>query len=192
LSDSYIQSGNRIGKTRFPSIDTLNRHAAEKTDVRKKIRYFRKLLLQLDGEIGDCVQTFRELMKAGELVDPEGPQLEIERLQHLRDHAARHLELISEEPFGEPATSADDEATASVPLLGDPPASPSSQSDDDLLDVKELAALFGKSKSWVYHESSKKAIPRLKIGGELRFRRGDIKEWVLDQQEETINPEGIR
>jgi hypothetical protein len=78
LNDDGSRQLSRKGKTGFPSIDTINRRAAGRTDVRKKIRYFRKLLLELDGEIGNRLQTFQELMNAGELADPEVPRLEIE------------------------------------------------------------------------------------------------------------------
>ena len=75
--------------TGFPSIATLNRRAAEKKDSDEKHRYFQNLLVKLDGEIGEQRQTFNELMQRGELVDPEGPQLHIERLELIRAHAAR-------------------------------------------------------------------------------------------------------
>jgi hypothetical protein len=78
LNDDGSRQLRRKGKKGFPSIDTINRRAAGRTDVRKKIRYFRKLLLELDGEIGNRLQTFQELMNAGELSDPEVPRLEIE------------------------------------------------------------------------------------------------------------------
>ena len=61
--------------TGYPSVATLNRRTAEQKDVGEKRRYFQSLLVKLDGEIGDQRQTFNELMQAGELVDPEGPQL---------------------------------------------------------------------------------------------------------------------
>ncbi len=178
-------SGQDSGKTRFPSIETLNRRAAEKTDVRKKLRCFRKLLIELDAEIGERRQTFQELMHAGELVDPEPAQLQIERLELLRSHAARHLDFISLEPL-----TADANATSSVEIKDSDSLSESPKliegDDDDLLMTQELADLLGLSKSWVQHNTSAKSIPHIKIGQAVRFRRGDIKTWIIKQRQDPI------
>ena len=87
----------------FPSIATLNRRAAEKKDMNEKRRYFQSLLVKLDGEIGEQRQTFNELLRTGELVDPEEPKLRIERMEMLRAHAARLREQLGREEGGQPA-----------------------------------------------------------------------------------------
>ena len=163
--------------TGFPSISTLNRRAAEKKDTGEKRRYFQNLIVKLDGEIGEQRQTFNELMQAGELVDPEGPQLHIERMEMLRAHAARLLEQLGYEDGRQPAPVA--EATgpsgAALVVTGEP-AKP--EAGDPLLTVEEVAKLLGKSTSWVYKQSMLKDIPRYKIGGHLRFKKSEIEAWI--------------
>lgn len=180
-----MNQGDNSGKTRFPTIETMNRRAAKKTDVRNKLGYFRKLLNELDAEIGQETQTYRELMHAGELVDPEPVQLYIERLELLRTHAARHLEFISQDPLANGPGSPIADSVQDGDSL-DEAVAQAQGDDDDLLTVQELADLLGLSKSWVQHNTSAKSIPHIKIGQSVRFRRGDIKEWLLNQRKDSI------
>ena len=163
--------------TDFPSVATLNRRAAEKKDVAKKRRYFQSLIVRLDGEIGEQKQTFNELMQAGELVDPEVPQLHIERMETLRAHAARLLDQLGHGESRQPTPGAEATRTSGAPLvIAGEPAKP--EVGDPLLTVEEVAKLLGKSTSWVYKQSMLKDIPRYKIGGHLRFKKSEIEAWI--------------
>ncbi|GEM_PF-1898672 len=55
----------------------------------------------------------------------------------------------------------------------------------ELLTVKEVAALLRVPTSWIYARTSEggglEAIPYLKLGRHLRFRRLEIEEWLEKQ-----------
>jgi len=48
----------------------------------------------------------------------------------------------------------------------------------ELLNVGALSAYLGVKPSWVYRQVEQKAIPFLKMGKYLRFRKSIIDEWV--------------
>ena len=55
----------------------------------------------------------------------------------------------------------------------------------NLLTVTELAAALRVKPSWVYGETRQTgsgAIPRLKVGKYLRFRLGDVLNWLEEEQ----------
>lgn len=163
--------------TGYPSVATLNRRAAEKKDVAEKRRYFQNLIVRLDGEIGEQRQTFNELMQAGELVDPEEPQLHIERMEMLRAHAARLVDQLGHDEGGHHVPGVAEAAASGTTLVvAEESAKP--EVGDPLLTVEEVAKLLGKSTSWVYKQSMLKDIPRYKIGGHLRFKKSEIEAWI--------------
>ena len=46
--------------------------------------------------------------------------------------------------------------------------------------VSELAAEIGKTRSWIYRHTAKSAeflLPHKRVGGELDFTRGEVREW---------------
>ena len=180
-----LGQGMQHPDSRFPSIETMSRRAAENTDIRRKLRYFRQLLIKLDAEIGQRKQTFNELMHAGELVDPEVPQLQIERLELLRNHAARHLESISLDPFADTQNNGIRDSPPESHALNIVPDAIEGD-DDDLLTTKELADLLRLSQSWVEHNTTSRSIPHIRIGRAVRFRRGDIKAWILEQRQDIL------
>jgi hypothetical protein len=104
---------------RYPSISTINRRVAAGTDVRQKIRYFRKLIIRLDGDIGERELLLRELRLDGEPEDAPRRELEIDRLKHLRNYVAAQLEYIQENPLDD-SGEGDDEAGAVEPSNDDP------------------------------------------------------------------------
>ena len=69
---------------RYPSISTISRKAAAGTDVRQKIRYFRKLIIRLVGDIGERELLLRELRLDGEAEDAPRRELEIDRQLRFR------------------------------------------------------------------------------------------------------------
>lgn len=172
---------------RYPSISTINRKVAAATDVRQKIRYFRQLIVRLDGEIGEHYLLLRELRLDGEPVDAPRRELEIDRLKHLRNYVAAQLEFIQENPLDD-SREGDDEAGAIEPSDDDPAEDTfvRTPSDEDILTAIELARLLHKSVSWIYKQSSAQTIPLIKIGGHLRFRRGDINEWIRASSQEPL------
>jgi hypothetical protein len=56
---------------------------------------------------------------------------------------------------------------------------------EPLLDVREAAALLRVPISWLYGESrkgEKGAVPAIRIGRYLRYRKVDLQEWILHQR----------
>jgi len=172
---------------RYPSISTINRKVAARTDARQKIRYFRKLIIRLDGDIGERELHLRELRLDGEPEDAPRRELEIDRLKYLRNYVAAQLEFIQENPLDD-SGQGENEIDPVEPSNDDPAEGTfvRTPSDDDILTAIELARLLHKSVSWIYKQSSAKSIPRIKIGGHLRFRRGDINEWIRASSQEPL------
>ena len=56
---------------------------------------------------------------------------------------------------------------------------------DRLLTVSELCERLKVSRHYVYGLTHKKAIPHIKMMGRLRFRLGDIDEWLRSQKVEV-------
>jgi len=57
---------------------------------------------------------------------------------------------------------------------------------EELMTVDQVAALLGMSEKAIYNRVSRRAIPYIKLGGSLRFRRSDIERWI---KENTVQPE---
>lgn len=49
---------------------------------------------------------------------------------------------------------------------------------EPLMTVNEVAAMLNVRKQWVYEAASRKAIPSIKVGHFLRFRRSDLLAWL--------------
>jgi excisionase family DNA binding protein len=64
--------------------------------------------------------------------------------------------------------------------------SPSSTSD--ILTPDDVAAWLRVSVKWLYDHTSrsKPIVPHLKLGGHLRFRRGDVERWLDEQVRDEI------
>ena len=59
---------------------------------------------------------------------------------------------------------------------------------DELLTVEELASLFKLTRWTIYNLTRERnrregALPYIKIGRELRFRRSAVDAWVIDQEQ---------
>jgi excisionase family DNA binding protein len=59
---------------------------------------------------------------------------------------------------------------------------------DELLTVKELASLFKLTRWTIYNLTRQRnrregALPYIKIGRELRFRRSSVEAWVIAQEQ---------
>jgi excisionase family DNA binding protein len=53
-----------------------------------------------------------------------------------------------------------------------------STSDDKLLTADEVAELMRVTRAWVYAETRRNAIPHLRLGRYVRYRRGAIEAWM--------------
>lgn len=62
-----------------------------------------------------------------------------------------------------------------------------SSSDESLMTPAEVATFLRKSKSWVYAACERGALPQLRVGRDLRFRRADLERW-LEAQTKTTAP----
>ncbi len=51
-------------------------------------------------------------------------------------------------------------------------------SEDTIFDVPGLVKYLKVSKKWIYERTHLKEIPYLKVGGQLRFRKRDIENWL--------------
>jgi len=60
-----------------------------------------------------------------------------------------------------------------------------------LLSVKETAAYLGMSTDWVY-QRLKALIPHVKVGGALRFRKGDVDRYIASQTVAPMNVQDIK
>jgi excisionase family DNA binding protein len=58
-------------------------------------------------------------------------------------------------------------------------------SGDKVFTIPEVAAYLKISKSKIYYLVSRKEIPHLKMGRNVRIRESDLQKW-LDRQAETI------
>lgn len=149
--DADYPSRIRGGYLGYPTIETLNRKANEKADAERKIRYFRKLIIRLDGDIGDRELTLRERCLHSEPDDLAERQLEIDRLRHLRGHASALLDFIEDDPLEDSGIVVNENDDTSEPsYIQEPFSDASLPSDDDLLTVEELSNLRRKSRSTIY------------------------------------------
>jgi excisionase family DNA binding protein len=55
---------------------------------------------------------------------------------------------------------------------------------DDILTITELAEWLKVSTAWIYDHTSRAEpmIPHIRMGGHVRFHRGTVQKWLLDQQ----------
>ncbi|WP_414642372.1 helix-turn-helix domain-containing protein [Baekduia sp.] len=56
-------------------------------------------------------------------------------------------------------------------------------SDDPLLTADEVASLMRVTTAWVYAESRRNALPHVRLGRYVRFRRSAIERWLDDVQQ---------
>jgi len=72
------------------------------------------------------------------------------------------------------------ESVAQARLLAPPPAQPAATNGSDLLDVKQTARYIGMSCGFVYRNAD--AMPVIRIGNVIRFRRRDLNEWITQRR----------
>ena len=65
------------------------------------------------------------------------------------------------------------------------PAPAPAQEAEEVLTVKQCAALLGYSTDHIYAQVSKSLIPHYKVGGSLRFRKSEVLEWVFKNRKRT-------
>lgn len=57
-------------------------------------------------------------------------------------------------------------------------ACPCPEWDEPLLSIDELCAWLGMSKSWVWERTRRDAIPVVRLGRYVRFRKSEIVAWI--------------
>ncbi len=62
--------------------------------------------------------------------------------------------------------------------------------EDPILTIPEVARYLKMSKSKVYNLVSKKEIPHLKIGRNVRIRQADLQRWI-EKQTKQLSFEGL-
>ena len=60
--------------------------------------------------------------------------------------------------------------------------SPEAELDGRLLTAKEVGELLQLNASWVLDAARRNAIPHIRLGRYVRFRRTDIETWLLGQR----------
>ncbi len=68
---------------------------------------------------------------------------------------------------------------------------PTTEISSPLLSVKEAAVYLGMSKDWVY-ENMKKLIPHIKIGGSVKFRKGDLDRYIATRTFQPMNTKDVK
>jgi excisionase family DNA binding protein len=56
----------------------------------------------------------------------------------------------------------------------------------ELLEAAEVAAMLGMTKAWVYEQTRKDAIPYIRLGRFVRFRRQSIEDWIRNRERGKI------
>jgi excisionase family DNA binding protein len=69
------------------------------------------------------------------------------------------------------------------------PAPVAVQEAEEVLTVKQCAALLGYSPDHIYAQASKSLIPHYRIGGSLRFRKSEVLEWVFRKNRKRTKEE---
>lgn len=59
------------------------------------------------------------------------------------------------------------------------------QEAEEVLTVKQCAALLGYSPDHIYAQASKSLIPHYRVGGSLRFRKSEVLEWAFKNRKRT-------
>jgi excisionase family DNA binding protein len=67
------------------------------------------------------------------------------------------------------------------------PETTSTPADDDLLVAGEVAALLRVTTAWVYAETRRGALPHVRLGRYVRYRRGTLLAWLADQEQQPAN-----
>lgn len=65
------------------------------------------------------------------------------------------------------------------------PAPVAVQEAEEVLTVKQCAALLGYSPDHIYAQASKSLIPHYRVGGSLRFRKSEVLEWAFKNRNRT-------
>ena len=65
------------------------------------------------------------------------------------------------------------------------PAPVTAQEAEEVLTVKQCAALLGYSTDHIYAQVSKSLIPHYRVGGSLRFRKSEVLEWAFKNRNRT-------
>lgn len=55
---------------------------------------------------------------------------------------------------------------------------PATQSDDEILTIKDVAEYLKVTERTIYRLAAAKQIPAFKVGGSWRFARADIDSWI--------------
>jgi len=55
--------------------------------------------------------------------------------------------------------------------------------DDDILTIKQVADYLKVTERTLYRLAQEGKIPAFKVGGTWRFRRGDLDQWIRDQNQ---------
>ena len=58
----------------------------------------------------------------------------------------------------------------------------SNNSDDNFMDIKQVASFIGVSKVTVYGMTHKQTIPHFKVGKRLYFKKSDIINWITSSR----------
>jgi excisionase family DNA binding protein len=166
----------------YLSVPTLNRKAFESSDLVRKVRYLRKLIIRLDGDIGDRELDLRERTLDGTPNDLPVRQLEIDRLRHLRNHADALLQFLIHDPPGAMSEcGGEDRSITHGRAAYDRDITRGANNDDDQLTIQELGKHLSKSRSTVCKWVSAKKIPCVKVRRSGMPRRDDIRKWIKEQ-----------
>ena len=65
-------------------------------------------------------------------------------------------------------------------------------SDDKLLTAEEVAAMLRMTPAWIYAQTRKDALPHLRLGRYVRYRRSAITEWLATIETADGTPTGRR
>lgn len=57
---------------------------------------------------------------------------------------------------------------------------------DQLLTAEEVAQLLQVRTSWVYDAARRDAIPRVRLGRNLRFRRDSVDAWICERERRSL------
>jgi excisionase family DNA binding protein len=58
---------------------------------------------------------------------------------------------------------------------------------EDILTIRDVAEYLKVTEKTVYGLAQKRKIPCFKVGGQWRFRREDLDDWIKRQQEDPID-----
>jgi len=58
---------------------------------------------------------------------------------------------------------------------------------EDILTIRDVAEYLKVTEKTVYGLAQKRKIPCFKVGGQWRFRREDLDDWIKRQQEDQID-----